>query len=54
MTLALRCFIAGMFCASCAAYFYKPDFIVVITAFVLGHLLGLAVAYAAVALDKRN
>lgn len=44
MTLALRGFIVGLFCASCAAYFYKPDFIVVLAAFVLGHWLGLAVA----------
>lgn len=43
MTIALRSFALGVLCASLVAYLYKPDFIVLMVAFWIGHLIGIAV-----------
>lgn len=41
MTLALRGFIAGLVCASVAAYLYEPNFYVLMAAFWVGHVIGI-------------
>lgn len=52
MTLALRCFIVGLLCGLLVGYLYKPDLIVVVCAFVIGHFMALGVWWCAEMLEK--